>query len=258
MERTDFERILRQLTGWTGLLYFHLMGEPLLHPGLGEFLELAGKLGFMVNLTTNGSLLADRQDELLASPALRQLNLSLHSQTGAGPELDAYLAGIESFMEKAETAGRPLVSLRLWNYSAGGNGAEADLRQAVEKRFGLELPENPRAVDFRGIRLGPRAYLNIAQSFSWPSLDGPEIGERGFCRGLRDQIGILVDGSVVPCCLDGQGAIGLGNLLALDLDAILESPRAQSVYRGFSERRAVEELCRRCGYRQRFDARPQA
>lgn len=254
MDRAAFELVLERLRGRTGLLYFHLMGEPLLHPLLPDFLALSGEKGFRVNLTTNGSLLGAASDALLSAPALRQLNLSLHSH-GGGPGLEEYLDGVASFLERADAAGRPLVSLRLWNYSPGSGDGDPALRRAIEERFRVRLPERADGRAFRGLRLGRRAYLNLAEAFEWPSLTAPPIGDRGFCRGLRDQIGVLADGSVVPCCLDAQGAAVLGNILESDLDSILAGDKAARIYRGFSERRAVEELCRRCAYRLRFDGR---
>ena len=83
-------------------------------------------------------------------------------------------------------------------------------------------------------------------------MTAPDGGEKVFCYGLRDQLGVLCDGTVVPCCLDHEGDIVLGNLFQEDLDAILASPRAQAIYRGFSDGKAAEELCRRCGYARRF------
>ena len=71
-------------------------------------------------------------------------------------------------------------------------------------------------------------------------------------EGLRDQIGILCDGTVVPCCLDAEGSIALGNIFRQSLDEILNSERAKALYRGFSNRAPAEELCLRCGYAERF------
>lgn len=104
----------------------------------------------------------------------------------------------------------------------------------------------------RGVKLADGVYLNNSAQFQWPDSALPEIGEKGFCMGLRDQIGILCDGTVVPCCLDGGGVIALGNIFMQPLDEILTSTRAEAIYQGFSNRLAVEELCRKCGYRQRF------
>ena len=103
-----------------------------------------------------------------------------------------------------------------------------------------------------GFRLAERIFLEYGERFDWPELTAGEGGGEGFCYGLRDQFGVLCDGTVVPCCLDHEGDIPLGNLFAQSLEEILSSPRAQAIYEGFSGRRAVEELCRKCGYAHRF------
>ena len=95
-------------------------------------------------------------------------------------------------------------------------------------------------------------YLEHGDKFDWPELSAPDGGETGFCYGLRDQIGVLCDGTVVPCCLDHEGDLALGNLFTQEMEEILASPRANAIYDGFSSRKAVEPLCRRCGYASRF------
>ena len=72
------------------------------------------------------------------------------------------------------------------------------------------------------------------------------------CIRDREQLAVLSDGTVVPCCLDHEGDIPLGNLLERDLEDILRGPRARALYDGFSRRRPSEALCRRCGYARRF------
>ena len=77
-------------------------------------------------------------------------------------------------------------------------------------------------------------------------------GNDVYCYGMRDHFGILCDGTVVPCCLDSDGVIALGNVFQTSLDEILSSSRAQAIKKGFECRKASEELCRRCGYAQRW------
>jgi radical SAM protein with 4Fe4S-binding SPASM domain len=97
-----------------------------------------------------------------------------------------------------------------------------------------------------------RIYINQDHEFVWPSLSAKEDDGKGFCHALRNQIAILVDGTVVPCCLDGEGVIDLGNIYETPLSEILDSDRATMIYEGFTKREAVEEMCKRCGYRRRF------
>ena len=79
MTPEEFTQLLPKLRPYTDYLYFHLMGEPLCHPNLKDYLLLAGDAGFKVILTTNGTLLAKQQNMLLTSPALHKVNISLHA-----------------------------------------------------------------------------------------------------------------------------------------------------------------------------------
>lgn len=246
MTREEFSALLPKLRPFSDYLYFHLMGEPLCHPLLGEFLALAGDAGFKVILTTNGTLLSKRQEMLLSAPALHKVNISLHAFEAndlAMPFTD-YLDGCFSFGKAAE--GQKLISYRLWN-NGGLDERNNEIEQKLHQYFpGDWVPER------RGTRIGSRIYLEHGDKFDWPDLSAPEGSSKVFCYGLRDQIGILCDGTVVPCCLDHEGDIALGNLFTQTLDEILEMPRAKAIYNGFSNGNAPEELCRKCGYARRF------
>ena len=238
-----------KLRGHTSYLYFHVMGEPLLHPELGELLGIAAEEGFRACLTTNGTLLEEKTDLLLAAPALHKLSVSLHSAEGNGLEkLGDYLAGVWESALALSGAG-VICALRLWNIG-GAEERNGEIYAFLREKLGvhpLELPR-PRQGSWR---LGERLYLERAEKFDWPDLDAPETGTR-FCLGLRDQAAVLCDGTVVPCCLDHEGDVPLGNLLEQELEEILASPRARAVYEGFSQGRPSEELCRRCGFAARF------
>ena len=238
-----------KLRGHTSYLYFHIMGEPLLHPELGELLGIAAEEGFRACLTTNGTLLEEKTDLLLAAPALHKLSVSLHSAEGNGLEkLGDYLAGVWESALALSGAG-VICALRLWNIG-GAEERNGEIYAFLREKLGvhpLELPR-PRQGSWR---LGERLYLEQAEKFDWPDLSAAETGAR-FCLGLRDQAAVLCDGTVVPCCLDHEGDVPLGNLLEQELEEILASPRARAVYEGFSQGKPSEELCRRCGFAARF------
>lgn len=258
----DFTATLAQLNGWTDHLNLHLLGEPLLHPALGELLEICRQRRFQVNLTTNTTLLTARSDLLLTSPALRQLNLSLHSQALVSGDHSVWLTPILDFVDRARAATALLVSLRLWNLGAGADPATIASNQIIQHRladhFSLTTPLPERLTPGQGIRLAERVFLSQEEEFSWPGTSGSQACATGSCRALRDHIGVLVDGTVVPCCLDGDGAIPLGNLHRQPLSEILSSPRAVAMRDGFAHRRLVEPLCRYCTYRLRFDVNKNA
>ena len=242
----EFRLLAGKLRRHTDYLYFHLLGEPLLHPELGALLRIAGELGFACMITTNGSLLPERGELLLAAERLRKVSISLQSfEANPGGELEGYLSGCLAFARKAAEKG-VFCELRLWN-----RGGLETLNPAIRERLEACFPL-PWEKSRNGWKLAERIWLDPGERFDWPDLDAPDRGERCFCYGLRNQIGVLCDGTVVPCCLDHEGDIPLGNLFTQELDEILASPRARAIYEGFSQRRAVEELCRRCGYRTRF------
>lgn len=247
MDAENFTALTTKLRPWTDFLYFHLMGEPLCHPKLAQYLEIAGNLGFKVILTTNGTLLPRQQDMLLQAPGLHKVNISLHAfeANDLAVPFEEYLAGCFAYGQAA--AGKKLTVYRLWN-QGGADTCNEQILRTLEDYF-----PKPWITESRGIRIGDKVYLEHGDKFDWPDLTAPDSGEHCFCYGLRDQIGVLCDGTVVPCCLDHEGDIALGNLLTQELTEILDTPAARSIYDGFSQGKAVMPLCRRCGYaHQRF------
>ena len=246
MTEEEFSALLPKIRPFSDYLYFHLMGEPLCHPLLGRFLELAGQAGFKVILTTNGTLLPKMQEVLLSAPALHKVNISLHAfeANDLAVPFSEYLRGCFAFGKAAE--GTCIVSYRLWN----GGGADELNGQILDTM--AEYFPRPWAEERRGPRLGQKIYLEYGDKFDWPDLSAADNGERVFCYGLRDQIGVLCDGTVVPCCLDHEGDLNLGNLHKTTMEEIMETPRAKAIYEGFQKGKAAEELCRKCGYATRF------
>ncbi len=246
MSEEEFTALTEKLRGRTQYLYFHLMGEPLLHPSLGRFLAIAGDKGFRVILTTNGTLLGEKADTLLNAPALYKVNLSLQSfEANGGGVLSDYVNLCAAFAARAAAAGR-ICELRLWN-RGGLESLNTGILRLLEAVFPAPWETGPRSV-----KLAERVFLAEDDRFDWPALDAPDRGERCFCYSLRDQIGVLVDGTVVPCCLDHEGDLPLGNLFTQELDYIMSTEKARNIYDGFSKKTAVEPLCRRCGYARRF------
>lgn len=245
MTESEYARILQQLAGKTGYLYHHLMGEPLIHPLLPRFLEMAAEAGFKPMLTTNGTLLHKLGDTLLVN-GLHKINISLHSFEGESPaEHRAYLERIAAFAEKANAAGI-ILSLRLWN--KGCDDGKNDITLAVLRDA---LPGQWKE-NTRGYRIRDKLFLEWGDRFQWPDQNAPEGDDHIYCHGLQDHFGILCDGTVVPCCLDSDGVISLGNVFREELTDILESPRAVAIREGFRNRKAAEDLCRRCDYARRF------
>ena len=250
MTPDEFALALDRLRGHVRYVYPHIMGEPLLHPKLDALLDLAAAREMRVCVTTNGTLLGRRADTLLRSPALHKVSVSLHcvEENGGDPrEARQYLETVWDFAARAAARG-VIVALRLWNEGDADahNGAILDF---LREMTGADDWPEPRAHSFR---LAEKLYLEREAAFDWPDLGADETPTE-FCQALRTQLGVLADGTVVPCCLDHEGGLALGNLFTQELDEILRGERARAIYSGFSRRQPAEPLCRRCGYAARFN-----
>ena len=237
----EFDLLTDKLCGKIKFLYFHLMGEPLLHRHLPKFISTAREKGFIPVLTTNGTLLSRAKAVMDARPY--KMQVSLHAHEGNGMDnLECYVDEVMTFAVEAASRGIIMV-LRLWNQ--GGYDKENErLLDVVAKHV-----PRPWRQTRSGWTIADNLFIEYGRMFEWPEGEKPENGkEDAFCYALRNQIGVLVDGTVVPCCLDSAGALALGNLFEQCLDEVLASPRARAIYDGFTQRKAVEPLCRRCGY----------
>ena len=245
MTAEEFRTVAEKLVGTTKYLYYHLMGEPLTHPALPEMIGIATDLGFKSAITTNGTLLPSRGQALIDA-GVYKVNISVHSfENGAEDDYVNYISGCLDFAAKAAEAGT-LVVLRLWN-NGHDEGRNDRTIAMIHDAFPGAWQENPR-----GIKVASRVYLEHADRFDWPDVEAEDHGNSVFCYGLRDHFGILSDGRVVPCCLDREGVITLGNIFTQEIGEILANPRAKAMLDGFSCRKATEELCRKCGYARRF------
>ena len=229
---SDFVIILDKVKPFTNYLYFHILGEPLLHPDIIKFIDYASSMGFYINITTNGYLI----NRIKGIKKIRQLNISLHSyDSNYGVSMEKYLNNIFNVIEGLEST---YVSLRLWGDS------NFEILNYVLKHFGVDsFPNN-----FDRFKLSDGVFLSKFHEFIWPDLDNNYYSEVGKCYGLIDHIGILSDGSIVPCCLDSNCSIYLGNIFTNSIDDILKSYRVINMINGFKRGYKCEELCRHCNF----------
>ena len=247
MAPEEFAVIAEKLRPYTGYIYLHLLGEPLTHPEPDKILALCKALDYKVTLVTNGTLIPQAAPVLRDCGCLYKICYSLHAyEANALPcTLDEYLAPI--FLFAKESAGAGTINVfKLWN-GGGQDALNGDILQKIQAAFGTPL--SPAR---GGYTVAQNVYIDLADRFAWPDQAADETPPR-FCMALRDQLGVLCDGTAVPCCLDADGALALGNLLTDSVEDVLNSPRARRILDGFSQGKPAEELCRRCGFaKQRF------
>lgn len=234
MSEKEFKIILEKLKNHTKYLYFHVLGEPLMHPKINEFINLAS-LSYKVNITTNGYLI----EKIKNNKNIRQLNISLHSYNSKyNINLDDYLNHI---FEVVDTLENTFISYRLW-----GNSSNVDkILNKLNEKYNTSLSKNSLK---KNNKLKDNIYLNKEGEFIWPSMNNNYYNENGKCYGLIDHIGVLVDGTIIPCCLDTLGIINLGNIFKDDISSLKDNKLCNEMVRGFKNNKKVHELCKKCKF----------
>lgn len=230
-----FKRLLPKLKDYTSYLYFHIMGEPLLHPDINEMLNIASA-NFKINITTNGYLI----DRIKDNKNIHQLNISLHSfDLKYNKTLEEYLDNIFNTVDNLLVI-NTIISFRLWTK----NKYQQEIIKKIEERYNCKINGNTTIKD--------NLFFEFAEEFIWPDINNSYINKTGSCMGLRTHIGILVDGTVVPCCLDSNGKLSLGNIYKQPLNEILASEKSQKMKIGFENNQKIEELCQHCNFYDRI------
>lgn len=255
MNVAEFEDALKQVAPLAEIVCLHLLGEPLAHPKFSEILEVCERYNTQIELTTNGILIKRHHERILSSKCVRQVNFSLQAfkDNFPGRDLDPYLQPIFEFAMSAH-AQRPelYVNFRLWNQQSNDSDNE-DVFQKIESYFNLTINRNVETGAIKSKKIWNRVYLHFDSRFEWPSFSLAHQGTRGRCHGAVNHIGIHADGTVVPCCLDKNGEINLGNVKEQPLLDILNSERFLKMREGFLNGVLVEEFCQHCSFIRRFD-----
>ena len=228
----DFKTILNKLKSYTKYLYFHIMGEPLLHPIINELIDLASN-DYFVNITSNGFLINRIQD----NKNIRQINISLHSfDDKYNKSFNDYINDIFNAVDKL-IVNNTIVKYRLWVDSV----YKDEIINRLEEKYKTKI-------DGDSVKLSDNVYYEVEEEFIWPSMSNDYYCEEGSCRALRDHIGILVDGTVVPCCLDSEGIIKLGNIYKNDINDIINSDLFKEMKKGFQNNKKIHDLCKKCNF----------
>ena len=234
MNINNFKQILTKIKPYTKYLYFHILGEAFMHPKINEFIYEATLKNFFVNITTNGYLI-----NRLKTDRVRQINISLHSYNKKyNISIKEYLDNIFRVVDLLKNT---YISYRIWIK----NEYSEEMLKLINEHYNTsyELKSLKKAN-----RLSNNVYINTYKEFIWPDLENDYYNSCGTCYALRDHLGILVDGTIVPCCLDSKGIINLGNIFKDDLGEILKQDRVKNMVNGFKNNEKREELCKKCKF----------
>lgn len=246
MSVENFRFVAQKVKLATDYVYLHVLGEPLLHPYFDEILKICAESNLNVNISTNGSLLK-KQKEILLKNSVRQINISLHDAEENIPKEKWAEFILEMLQISNELSSKTYLNLRLWNQT---NAASVEFNQFC---YGLMREFYHLPADFtfssegeRNITLAPNIYLQNAPRFEWQTENAVE---NKTCYALKDHVAVLANGDVVPCCIDAEANLRLGNIFNDDLQQIIQSEKAMQIKNGFANHKAVEDFCKKCGFR---------
>ncbi len=245
MTQDEFESILIKIKDYTDYIYLHVKGEPLLHPNIIEFLRLAEKYNLKVNLTTNGTLFSKMAKELSECRSLHKINFSLHSENNLDNYCEEIFKNIELLKDK-------IVIYRLWTLKNNElDNKSQEIVNKIKEYYNLSQETVDKIYTSNNIKIKSTIYVDKDNEFSWPEVTTHK--SNGYCYALKTQIGILVDGTVVPCCLDSNGVVNLGNIFKESLEEIINSEKYTSLQKSFQDRKPCEELCKSCTFKERLN-----
>lgn len=231
MSVSEFSHVIDEIKDYTKYIYLHVKGEPLIHPYLLDILKICEENNIRVNITTNGTNIINVIDTIKNSKCIRQINVSLHALE-AVLNREKYLENIVSLIKEIEKT-EIYLSLRIWINNEEVNKYINDYLHSKLKF----LPKN--------------VFFSYDVEFEWPSLESDIVSYYGSCLGTKTHVGILSNGDVVPCCLDGNCVIKLGNIFEEKFSDILDKDRYKNMRKGFNDNKLVEELCQKCKYRRK-------
>ncbi len=258
MDLSFFESVIIQAKEYSKEIACHVVGDPLTQSNLDEYLDIIHKYGLKAVLTTSGYFLKKHRYDTLFHPCVKQINISLNSfnKNDTALTFEQYITPVLNLCrEKLRREEELFINLRVWNLDEMMSEKSfneilfSKLNEVFDTKLELKTVYEKCP---KSIRLASKIRVHFDNYFEWPSLKNKNYGD-GTCQGLQSHIAILASGKVVPCCLDCDGIIELGDMHAQNLKDILSNHRTVTMIEGFKAGKAVEALCQKCSYKERFN-----
>jgi len=240
MSIKEFEIVINKIKDYTNYIYLHVLGEPLIHSHFKQILNICKKHNIKVNITTNGVYLKDRINDILDSNIVRQINISLHSENNKNNYL-------EDILDSVGNIKNIIINYRFWTLN---NKKLTNKMQDYLKKICQYYNKDINTINNI---INDNTFISKEDKFVWPDINNSYYNEEGYCLGLKNQLGILSDGTVIICCLDSNGLSNLGNIFKNDLYDILNNEKSNNIINNFRNRKAYLEICKRCSFKERFN-----
>lgn len=235
-----FQSIVTQIAAFPenreSLFYLHICGEPLLHKDLVRFVRFAAESGLRPILTTNATLLTRDKALQLIQAGLSRIEFSFEGLDAAtyesiriGAHFEGVSKNIRTFLELNRDAGSPIHT----------------------ELVIVDLPDlDPQRVkDFADRMRSDFDTVNISGYFDWlgrVDTAGFEREEYVGCSSVDSDLNVLWDGRVVPCCLDVDGAMVIGDFTKQSYLEVLSSLRRHALRERLEAGRLDNLPCNHC------------
>ena len=247
MSIDEFETVLKKIDKYTDYIYLHVKGEPLIHNKLDEILSLTNKYKKYVNITTNGVLLEKKINILKKYNNIRQINISLHSENDK-------INYIEDILDAVDDLKNIFIVYRFWTLKDNKlDNKMLEYLNKIKEKYNINNELYNEIINGNNLKIINNIYINKDKEFEWPDISNNYYNENGFCYGLKNQIGVLVDGTITICCLDSFGVSNLGNIFNDDIEIIMNSEKVKNIIKGFNNRKVYLDICKHCSYKERFN-----
>lgn len=121
--------------------------------------------------------------------------------------------------------------------------------EKLEKHYNLSPETVEKLKNEDNIKISSTIYVDKDNEFKWPEITNHK--SCGYCYALKTQLAILSDGTVVPCCLDSNGMINLGNIFKESIEEIQNKERYQNLKKSFQDRKPSEKICKSCTFKEK-------
>lgn len=247
MSLLEFELVINKIKKYTDYIYLHVKGEPLLYSNLDSLLSICDNYNIKVNITTNGVFLKEKLSVLMNHFCIRQINISLHSENNK----KNYFLDVFSSGKILST--KMFISYRIWDLKEYKlNKKSTEIVNKIIEFYNLSPVIVDKLYNDKNIKIASNTFVNKENIFTWPDVNN-DILVDGFCYGLKTHIAILSNGDIVPCCLDANGEIKLGNIFEDTLDVVLNGDTYKSLLKNFEDNKSLHPLCKSCNFKKRFN-----
>lgn len=243
MSIDEFNIVIDKIKNYTNNIYLHVKGEPLLHSNLDKILKTCNDNNINVSITTNGTLL-EKQLPILLNRKIKQINISLHSEN----KMKEYLDRVFNCCSKLSK--NTTIIYRIWVLN-NLNKISPIIVNKIKNYYQLSTVIVDKILNDKNIKIKNNIYVDKDYEFIWPTISNNK-NNKGTCLGTRTHIAILSNGDVIPCCLDSNANIKLGNIFQDSLEDIINNRLFQNIKIGFQNNQIICDLCKSCTYRERF------